>query len=259
MSSNQFGKKVFFLYPHSVIKSDLLHDFIQNEYEVYTLKDYKKVKLILKKYKDSIIFINIDDVLSETEWYEFVSSIVENDEFKGVQVGILTYNENEDLSKKYLIDLSVSAGFIQLKLGKEQSRNIILKTLEANESKGQRKYVRATSPNSKKSTFNVQVGTDLRTGYVNDISSVGMSCVFQEEVGLTKNAILRKIQLKLNGKLVLVDAIVFGSRKMENGKLVYVLMFTNNITDDNKSKIHAYIGDTIQSNMDKEISEIYGK
>lgn len=258
MSNNQFGKKVFFLYPHSVIKSDLIHDFVQNEYEVYTLKDYKKVKLLLKKYKDSILFINIDDVLNETEWYEFVESIVKSKDYEGVQVGILTYNENEDLAKKYLIDLAVPCGFIQLKLGKEQSRSIILKSLEVNESKGQRKYVRATSSNTQKSTFNVQVGADYRTGYVNDISSVGMSCVFNEEVGLTKNAILRKIQLKLNGKLVLVDAIVFGSRKLENNQLVYVLMFTNNITDDNKSKIHAYISATLQVNMDKEISEIYG-
>ncbi|OQY36358.1 MAG: hypothetical protein B6229_10310 [Spirochaetaceae bacterium 4572_7] len=63
MKSNQFGKKIFFLYPHSVIKTDLIHSFIENEYEVYTIKDYLKVKPILKKFNDSIIFINIDDVI----------------------------------------------------------------------------------------------------------------------------------------------------------------------------------------------------
>ncbi len=258
MDNNQFGKKVFFLYPHSVIESDLINDFIRNEYEIYTLKDYKKVKLLLKKYSDSLLFINIDEILNETEWFEYVTSIIENEAYKGVQIGILTYNENEELAKKYLIDLSVPCGFIQLKLGKDQSRNIILKTLEVNESKGQRKYVRASSNNTKKSTFNVKIGNELRTGYVNDISSVGMSCVFDAEVGLSKNAILRNMQLKLNGKLILADGIVFGSRKIDEKTLSYVVMFTNSVSDDSKAKIHAYIGSSLQANLNDELKELYG-
>lgn len=256
---SKFGKKVFFLYPHSVIESDLIHDFIHNEYEVYTLKDYKKVKLLLKKYSDSILFINIDEVLNEAEWQEFVQSITKNEKYKGTQVGILTYNENEELAKKYLIDLAVQCGFIQLKLGKDQSRNIILRTLEANESKGQRKYVRATSVNTKRSTFNVKIGSELREGYVNDISSVGMSCVFEDNVNISKNTILRNMQLKLNGKLILADGIVFGSRPLNEKKLTYVVMFTNSVTEDSKIKIHAFIGDTLQANMNKEIEELYNK
>ncbi len=254
---NQFGKKIFFLYPHSVIKSDLIHEFIENEFEVYTLKDYKKVKLILKKYSNSLLFINIDDVLNEQEWYDYVSSITTNPDFSGIQVGILTYNENTGLSEKYLMDLTIPCGFIQLKLGKEDSRAIILKTLEVNESKGDRKYIRATSTNSLKSTFNVQIMNDLKTGVINDISSVGMSCFFDTEIELTKNAFLPKMQLKLNGMLILVDSIVFGSRKIDD-KMLMVIMFTNSITDDSKSKIHKYIGEVLQSNIENELNEIYG-
>lgn len=258
MRYNQFGKKVFFLYPHSVIESDLLHDFIKNEYEIYTLKDHRKVKLLLKKYEDSILFINIDEHLNEQEWYEYVESITESDEYKGVQIGILTYNENTDLQQKYLLELSVTCGFIQLKLGKEDSKNIILKTLEANESKGKRKYIRATSTNSRRSTFNFKLGTELKTGIVNDISSVGMSCLFNEPIELKKNALLPKMQLKLNGRLILVDGIVFGSRKISNKETLFVIMFTNSIKEDSKAKIHKYIGEVIQENMDLEVKEIYG-
>lgn len=258
MSNNQFGKKVFFLYPHSVIESDLIHDFIKNEYEIYILKDHRKVKLLLKKYKDSIVFINIDEHLSEQEWYEYVESITDNREFQGVQVGILTYNENADLQMKYLMDLSVTCGFIQLKLGKEDSKNIILKTLEANESKGKRKYIRATSTNRKRSAFNVKIGTELKTGIVNDISSVGMSCIFDEPLELKKNALLAKMQLKLNGKLILVDGIVFGSRRISEKELLYVVMFTNSVSEDSKAKIHKYIGEIIQENLDMEVRDIYG-
>ncbi len=256
--NNQFGKKVFFLYPHSVIKSDLVHDLIMNEYEVYTLVDHRKVKLLLKKYTDSIIFINIDDNLSETEWFDFIKTIMKDPAYSSIRVGILTYNENAQLAEKYLMDLSVPCGFIQLKLGKEDSKNIILNSLNANEAKGNRKYIRATSDNSLKSTFNVKVGNELKTGVINDISSVGVSCYFDGDITLAKNAFLPKMQLKLNGKLVLVDAIAFGSRDMPNDKKLMVIMFTNNMTEDSKSKIHKYIGEVLQSNIQKEISEIYG-
>ncbi len=258
MSLNQLGKKIFFLNPHSVIESDVVHDLIRSEYEVYVLKDHKKVKILLKKYPDSIIFINIDEHLNEKEWIEYVESITNNPDYHGVQVGILTYNENEELAQKYLMEISVTCGFIQIKLGKEESKQIILKTLDANESKGKRKYIRATSNNILKSTFNVKIGSGLTTGKVHDISSAGMSCIFDEEITLTKNALLSKMQLKLNGKLVLVDGIVFGSRSISEKELLMVIMFTNSVTDDSKSKIHKYIGEVLQSNIDKEISDIYG-
>lgn len=257
METTSFGKKVFFLYPHSVIESDLIDDLIRNEYEVYTLKDYKKVKLLLKKYHDSILFINIDEVLDEREWFEFSESIIKSEELKGVQIGIVTYNENEELAQKYLMELFVPCGFIQLKLGKDQSRDIILKTLEANESKGQRKYIRATSTNDNSATFNVNIKNEFYTGYINDISSVGMSCVFDTDITLMKNTMLRKIQLKLYGKLVLVDGIVFGSRKVDENKLLFVVMFTNSLSDDNKAKIHNYIGKTLQEQLITEINQIY--
>lgn len=258
MSYNQFGKKIFFLYPHSVIQSDLLHDLIQHEYEVYTLNDHKKVKLLLKKYNDSIIFINIDGHLSEAEWIEYVSSISNNSDYTGLQIGILTYNENAKLSETYLLDLLVTCGFIQLKLGKADSKNIILKTLEVNESKGKRKYIRATSNNQLKSTFNVKIGSELKTGRIHDLSSAGMSCIFDEKITLSKNALLRKMQLKLNGKLVLVDGILFGSRAISEKEMLMVVLFTNNIKEDSRSKIHKYIGEVLQSNIQKEISDIYG-
>lgn len=257
MTDNNFGKKVFFLYPHSVIASDLVDELIRYEYEVYTLKDYRKVKLLLKKYTNSILFINIDEVLDEREWFEFTESIVNGPEFAGTQVGIVTYNENESLAQKYLMELFVPCGFIQLKLGKDQSRNIILKTLEVNECKGQRKYIRATSRNRSTATFNVNIQNELLTGYVNDISSVGMSCVFDSNTVLRKNAILRKVQLKLHGKLILVDGIVFGSRKLDEDTILFVVMFTNSLSDDNKSKIHKFIGQTMQEEIESEIIQIY--
>lgn len=257
MNISQFGKKIFFLYPHSVIASDVLHDLIRNEYEVYILKDHQKVKSLLKKYNDSILYINIDENLSEQEWIEFVNSIVNDENLKNIQIGVLTYNENEKLAEKYLIDLSITGGFIRLTLGKAKSKSIILKTLDVNESKGKRKYIRATSNGKLNSTFNVEIASEMVNGKINDISSAGMSCIFDNPINLNKNTLLRNIQLKLNGKLLLLDAIIFGSREISDDVKIMVMLFTNNITEGSKSKIHEYIGKVLQSNIETEIKELY--
>jgi hypothetical protein len=256
MELNNYGKKTFFLYPHSVIKKDLMQELIASEYEVYIINDYKRVKAILKHFKNSILFINIDENLKEQEWIDFIKVLIAEAPDTGVQIGILTYNENDVLAQKYLMDIGVPCGFIQLNLGKDKSKGIILKTLEFNESKGQRKYIRANATN-KNATFNVKIGNDLFAGNINDISSVGMSCTFDVDIGLKKNAILRKIQLKLQGKLVLVDGIVFGSRAIENNINLYVVMFTNNMSDDTKDKVHSFIGNTIQEQIDREIDSLF--
>lgn len=256
--SSNFGKKVFFLYPHSVIQSELIYSLIRNEYEVCTLKDHKKIKLILNKYQDSILFINIDEHLTEQEWVEFVKYIMENQDTSTVQIGILSYNENSSLQEKYLMDLMVPCGFIQLKLGTKQSTEIILKTLEINEAKGQRKYVRAQIGPNINATFNVKYQGDYISGEIKDISSVGMSCIFTDKDFIVeKNTFLQSIQLKLHGKIIMIDGIVFGRRVVEEGPDLFVVMFTNSCTLENKRKIHEFIGTCLQFNLDEEIDQLY--
>ena len=87
--------------------------------------------------------------------------------------------------------------FIKLKLGLEQSRSIILKTLEANEAKGRRKYLRIDCWQHRNTELNVKLGEKLCGGRIKDISSVGMAFIFDESQDLNKNTMLNDVQLKL--------------------------------------------------------------
>ncbi len=46
MSGTENGKKIFFLYPQSVIQDELISFLLKNEYEVYFLSDYMKATKI---------------------------------------------------------------------------------------------------------------------------------------------------------------------------------------------------------------------
>ena len=77
MSGNaglNLGKKVFFLYPHSVIQNEMVIELIRNEYEIYLLFDHMKTVRLLEKYNDSILFINIDEGLMENEWEKYIKA-----------------------------------------------------------------------------------------------------------------------------------------------------------------------------------------
>jgi hypothetical protein len=249
-----FGRKVFFLYPHSVIQEDLVKEFFRMEYEVYTLKNHDKVKQLLKKHNDSIIFINIDAGLKPDEWKTFIKSIMSDPATEKVQVGILTYNENKALAQYYLMELMITGGFITLKLGLKQSRDIILKTLQASEAKGQRQFVRAKCKEASEATLNIKVGSSYYAGNILDISAVGMACVFDDVIELDSKKMINDIQLRIRGSLCLVNGKIAGVRKAE--KDIYVIIFDPKLQESIKAKLKDIIYKLLQYQIDQELNKL---
>jgi uncharacterized protein YjaZ len=251
MAIRDTGKKVFFLYPHSVIQEKLIDTIVDNEYEVYMVNDHNKLDNINRIYRESIVFINIDEGLPEPEWEKRIRSFSEDSENCHLDFGILTYNANQSLAEKYLMDMMVSCGFIRLKLGLNESIEIILKTLIANEVKGRRKYVRA-SPQAEDASFNYKDEYDvLITGQINDISSVGMAVTFNSKIKMQKNSLLKGIQIKLKGALIKVNGVVIGFREIEDSKIIHVLLFDSSATQEVKRKLRLYIHKLLQDDVNK--------
>ncbi|MDA3811050.1 MAG: PilZ domain-containing protein [Spirochaetaceae bacterium] len=252
MSAETLGRKVFFVYPHSVIQNQLIQDLIDREYEVYFINDHNKVQSVCEFYTAPLIFINIDEGLEEHEWEKLIRSLMENESTAHAKIGILTYNENPQLAQKYLMDIMVPCGFIRLKLGTNDSTQIIFKTLDANEVKGKRKFVRA-SCDSDKATLNVSHNGNIYSGNIVDISSVGMAITFNDTIALEKNTYFKDIQLKLRGILLRVSAVVIGFRIIDEEKTIYVLLFDQYVTTQIKSKLRAYINRTLQHEMERKL------
>jgi len=248
MSESTDGKKIFFLYPQSVIRDELISSLLINEYEVYFLNDHIKATRIFKRFKNSICFINIDDGLKETEWEQYIKSLKINKETAEVQIGILSYNNDPELMQKYLMDLGVGCGFIQLKIGVKQSTDIILKVLEANEAKGRRKFVRANCEKDQRVVMNFGYKESSYEGSIIDISSVGIACEFPEPIPIENKSVIPKIQLNLRGSLVQADAIIL-SRRYDSDKII-VMVFNPRPKELELEKIHNFIHKTLQKTID---------
>lgn len=166
-----------------------------------------------------------------------------------IQVGILSYNNDPNLMQKYLMDIGVQCGFVQLKLGVKQSSDIILKVLEVNEAKGRRKFVRVNCENDPKVLLNFSHNEFSYKGQIIDISSVGIACRFQETVSVENKTILHKIQLNLKGSLIQTDGIILARRS--DSENILIIVFNPRPKESELEKIHKFIHRALQKEMDK--------
>jgi hypothetical protein len=243
------GKKIFFLYPHSVIQEELLDILIMNGFECYTLQSHKRARRLLENFPGSIMFINIDEGLPEKEWEAYVRDIQGNPKTQESRLGILSYNTDRALMRKYLMDLAIPCGYIQLKLGIQASTKIILDALKANEAKGQRKFIRASCKDDITATINYKSPEGMYYGKILDISSAGIAACMEKNGNFPPNSKLRDIQLKLRGSLLMTDAILMGSRK--DNKDVWILLFDPKMQQEHKLLIHRFIKQNLQKYIDQ--------
>lgn len=243
-----YGKKVFILNPQSVIREEMLHLLIAAEYEVALLRDTQKALRALSKYPDAILLINIEEGMKESEWEAFIRNIMRNEKTREVRIGILAYNADPVLKKKYLMDIGVRCGFVTLKLGLKESFRIIVKALEANEAKGRRRYVRAICGPQDRAMFNVKYAGEFLTGTILDISSVGMACTFDKPQQLKPGIELDDIQLKLRAVLCRASGKLVGTDKEKEERLL--VLFGNNISPRERHKIHQFVYERLQEAID---------
>ena len=195
------------------------------------------------------MFINIDEGMNEKEWETYIRGIQENPQTKDCRLGILSYNTDQKLMQKYLMEIAVPCGYIHLKLGVKESTKIMLGALEANEARGRRKFIRAFCESDPNATVNVKSSSGLYYGKILDISATGIAARFDKFEDLPSNSLIRGMQLKLHGSLVLTDAVLMGRRGEEN---VWIFLFdVPKMNPDQKLIIHRFIKHTLQHYMDE--------
>jgi hypothetical protein len=247
---NKQGKKIFFLYPHHFIK-DLIIDIIKNEYEAYLLYDHVKTLKLLRTYSNSILYINLDEVLKEPEWENYIRTLKAAPEFEQVKIGVMThFHTAQNFREKYLRDLKVECGFIVIGTNMSKCSEQILQTLATSEARGCRKYVRAFC-NPSLDTFNIILYDSKQEGSILDMSIAGMAVTFNDKnFNLGNNSRVNNIQIKLRGAICTVCGVVGCKRKADNGETVYIIMFDQKwMTAEVRGKIHTFICHCLQESL----------
>jgi hypothetical protein len=248
------GKKIFFLHPSTVVQNQIIAELVQQEYEVYIAKDPAALVKVLKRYPDSIVFADIDEGMPEKGWESWIREVMGGPETGRVGIGVISANGDENLQRKYVNSVKVHCGYTLLKSDLVNSVKYLLEILKAAEAKGRRKYIRATTENETLTTVNFPLNGTFVNGTIRDISAVGFSCSFAEDPDLAKNTLFQNVQIKLQSTILKVEGIVFGSRMDGTGK-TYVVLFTQRIDPDARTRIRTYIQQNLQAKMNAELRQ----
>jgi len=251
-SAALLGKKVFFLHPPVVIQNQVVMELAQEEFEVYVAKDETRLRHVLKKYLDSVVFACVSEGMRENEWEDWVRSVMVNQETAGTKVGVIASGVNENSKRKYVMQLKVPGGYTVLKSNIGEVVKQLITILSSMNAKGRRKYIRALTDTEINTTINLPMNGTFINGRIKDISVVGFSCTFAEDPNLVKNSLFGDIQIRLQTQLLKTEGIIFGSR-MDGGDKTYVILFTQRIDPDVKTKIRKYIQSNLQGKMDREL------
>ena len=244
------GKRIFFLHPSIVVQNQVVAELAQQEYEVYVVKNHGTIRKVLKKYPDSVLFVDIEQGMNEHDWETWLRTVMSAQ--PELAVGIISANRDEKLIQKYTDSVKIQCGYTVIKSDINKAIAQVLEALNGINAKGRRKYIRACIESDVMATINLPHGGDFINGSIKDISVVGISCAFDTDPQLTKNALLKDIQVKLQTMLLKVEAIVFGSR-MDGNLKIYVLLFTQRTDPDVRTRIRKYIQQTLQNKMDTEL------
>jgi hypothetical protein len=250
-SSDIVGKKIFFLYPSRVMLNGIVEELIQQEYEVYIIRDHEKMRNVLKQFPDSIVFVNIDEGIPEKDWEAWICGVMKDPPTAKAGIGVLTASTNETLERKYINKVRLQCGFTVVKTDALPAIRKLYAILQSVNARGRRKYIRVNTENESMTAINIPHNGIFIEGTIRDISVVGLSCTFNEDPGLEKNSLCQNMQIKLGSTLLKAEGIVFGSREDEFAR-VYVFLFTQRTDPDMRVRIRKFNQSILQSRMDAQ-------
>jgi hypothetical protein len=248
------GRKIFFLNPLPPVQNEIIDELIQREYEAYVVRDRTALRRTLRGLPGSMIFIDIDQVITEKEWESWIRDVMKAGDLEDIRIGILTGNRSDLLQNKYANMLKLPAGYTMFHRDLNITVAQILNILNTNKAKGRRKYLRAAAEKEGQTVVNFPVGGRFLSGVVGDISSAGFSCFFTEDPEFAQNSAFSNVQIKLKHIIINVEAMILGSR-LEGEERMYVALFTNRISPDTQVKIRKYIQVNLQARMDALIGQ----
>lgn len=248
------NKKVFFVCPPSIVQEELLLLLINLEFEIYLIKGTDQVRKVMRIWPESVFFFNIDDCQSKEEWDKMIEDLRARYKDQQCLFGIVSYENNEETVRHYLMDMDLPCGFIRLNQKLKESASILARTLDANEVRGRRKYVRYVIPNQRYQRINFNWNGSIVHGELQDISSAAMVINMEKELkGLKQGSVLDDIQLNLSGKIVRISGEVFGFRQQPGGGRLIIVTFSKNAPMKSISDIRLFINKSLQKNLEEQI------
>ena len=267
------GRKTFCIAPDtSLIPESYLEDYFALGYECYFVENdkkvsiQKKVDILISVFHDVIFFFNIDYPIPNFEWAIFIRNIIES-YGNQASIGVLyakrqSKDEKLKLERKYLYELGLNCGCIQLEYQKKQNFDLIEKILYANQAQGRRKNIRALC--TKACTFSVNFNNKAYNGVLQDISLSHFSFAFPEDkLSVQLYEKIADFHFNIRGFMFRSDAVLIMQRAL-NTEVLFVFGFVsttgaNGLDQRIKQLLIPNVYQLMSSNCKLLLDQLYNK
>ena len=177
------------------------------------------------------MFFNVDAYSYDIKWDSYIEELLERSESAPL-FGVMyskrqTSADKAMIEKRFLYDMGLQCGCVQLEYKKNENFDLLSKTLFANQAQGRRKTIRALCSSACTYTFFRDDKEHSISGTLQDISLSHFSILTEKEdfkVKLYEK--ITNIHFNIKGFLFQSDAILVMERPVEE-KMLYVFSFVN--------------------------------
>lgn len=254
MAENQqsvFGHKVIFINPTFPGRRELFNTLVENEFELYTIEDYRDAKNVLREFTNSLCFIYAEDSPARKNfWINYILSCAKDESINSTLFYLIT-TELSAKEKKLLEGVQPwFAGTIRFNERAVLMENDIVEILNKANAKGRRQYVRINCAEDKNATAMVDLDGRLFKMKMQDISVAGSACTVESKFApfFAPKTVLPSVTFSLGGKTVSGSMVVYTTIPMEHATKL-VMLFTNGVSKADKENIHNYITDQFQNTV----------
>lgn len=213
--------KTFFLFPQKLVFEELAEILVADQNEAFVLNNHVEFRDALKIFNSkSIAYINIDSLLSEQEWIEYVRSMKEDSHFRGVRFGIISFNNDQRLIDIYTNDLKIECGYHLLSRRNKKYEDDIRKVVARYREREGNKILRLDFDHVDPVQFEIRDGAQVITGRLDALSSAAMSVTLANDKLLKPAMELNNLTLTyrdINCKLI---GTVIGNSRLNKNQFI---------------------------------------
>jgi len=245
---NNNNLKTFFLFPQKLIFEDIAEVLITEQNEAFVLNNHVEFKEALSIFNEkTIAFINIDSVLSEAEWIEYVRFLKEDTHFSRIKIGILSFNPDPRLMNIYQKELKIDCGYHILSRKNRKYEEDIKKLVSSERLKTGNKILRLDFEKIDPVQFSIKENSNLIEGSIDAMSSAAMSITLDNDRILHSGMELNNIFLSFRDSNCKITGVVAGNSQLNKNQ--FIIKFSSFYLDIHQNPISSILHTVLDKKM----------
>ncbi|MBN2656230.1 MAG: hypothetical protein JXR86_04160 [Spirochaetales bacterium] len=240
--------KTFFLFPQKLIFEELAEILVTEQNEAFVLNNHVEFKDALKIFNvNSIAFINIDSVLTETEWIEYIKSLRNDPHFSRIRIGILSFNNDQRLIDIYMKELKIDCGYHLLSRRTKKYEEDIRRIVGSQREQSGSKILKLDFDHDDPVTFEIKLKGQIITGRLDALSSAAMSLTLSHEKLLAPALELNEMTLIYRDLKCRLIGTVIGNSRLN--KRQYIIKFQRLFEDFHQKTLFNIIFNVLNNRL----------